>query len=89
MAEQMIRAGGHRIGEHGWEPASLSAVAGGYDPADQKVSEVLEHVGDDRELAAQVLAAEQSGRGRKTLLEALEALIASEPDDDDEDTESD
>jgi len=47
------------------------------------VDEVLERVGDDVELAVQVIAAEQaSSRPRTSLIAALEQIVSSEADDD-------
>lgn len=45
------------------------------------VKEILEAVGDDKEKAAAALEAEKAGKGRKTLVEPLEALLADNGSD--------
>lgn len=51
------------------------------------VDDILERVGDDAELAAEVLEAEQAEKNpRTTLVRGLEAVIAG-PDDEDENDE--
>ena len=48
-------------------PAEEAAV----DLADLTIDEVLDWVGDDEDRRAEALAAEEAGKGRKTLISAL------------------
>lgn len=53
----------------------MGEVIADYDPGDFHVDEVLEYVGDDPVKASSVLAVEQAGKARKTLVAALEELV--------------
>lgn len=67
--------------EAGWVPfdpiAAASALAATI--VTGTVDDVLTAVGEDMALAARVADAERAGKGRVTLLNALEALLADEP----------
>lgn len=49
----------------------VDAIASKYDPGEHTVEEVLAHVEDHPDQLADVLDAEQAGKGRVTLLGAL------------------
>jgi hypothetical protein len=69
------RAGGWQLGEDGWELITEPDA----DLAAGSVDEVLERVGEDAELAGQVLAAENAkSKPRKTLVAALEELLEAQ-----------
>ena len=57
------------------EPEEENRVEKLEDPAEMKVGEVKEYVGDDAELAEKVLELELEGKDRKTLVDYLEDQI--------------
>lgn len=59
-----------------------------YDPKNDNIEEVLAHVGDDPETAAEVLPLELQGKDRSTLVNALKSIAGFDQAQDEEDDDN-
>lgn len=62
---------GHRAALPLPEPEPPPVGEGGYDPGEHTVAEVLEYVADHPDQAENIREAEENGKARTTLLDAL------------------